>query len=54
MVIALNRLNKIIEVDPDNRIAVVEAGVVNIDVSQAAAPYGLYFAPDPSSQLICT
>lgn len=54
IVIALNRLNKIIEVDPDNRIAVVEAGVVNIDVSQAAAPYGLYFAPDPSSQLICT
>jgi len=54
IVIALNRLNKIIEIDPDNRIAVVEAGVVNIDVSQAAAPYGLYFAPDPSSQLICT
>ena len=54
IVIALNRLNKIIEVDPENRIAVVEAGVVNIDVSQAAAPYGLYFAPDPSSQLICT
>lgn len=54
IVIALNRLNKIIEVDPDNRIAVVEAGVVNIDVSQAAGPYGLYFAPDPSSQLICT
>ena len=54
IVIALNRLNKIIEVDPVNRIAVVEAGVVNIDVSQAAAPYGLYFAPDPSSQLICT
>ncbi len=54
IVIALNRLNKIIEVDPENRITVVEAGVVNIDVSQAAAPYGLYFAPDPSSQLICT
>lgn len=54
IVIALNRLNKIIKVDPENRIAVVEAGVINIDVSLAAAPYGLYFAPDPSSQLICT
>ena len=54
IVIALNRLNKIIRVDPKNRIAVVEAGVVNIDISQAAAPHGLYFAPDPSSQLICT
>lgn len=54
IVIALNRLNKIIKVDPENRIAVVEAGVINIDVSLAAAPYRLYFAPDPSSQLICT
>lgn len=54
IVIALNRLNKILKVDPENRIAVVEAGVVNIDVSLAAAPHGLYFAPDPSSQLICT
>ncbi len=54
IVIALNRLNKIIHVDPDNRIAVVECGVVNIDVSLAVAQYGLYYAPDPSSQLICT
>lgn len=54
IVIALNRLNKIIKIDPKNRIAVVEAGVVNIDISLAAAPHGLYFAPDPSSQLICT
>jgi glycolate oxidase len=54
IVIALNRLNKILKVDPENRIAVVEAGVVNIDISHAAAPHGLYFAPDPSSQLICT
>jgi glycolate oxidase len=54
IVIALNRLNKILKVDPENRIAIVEAGVINIDVSLAAAPYGLYFAPDPSSQLICT
>jgi len=54
IIIALNRLDKIIKVDAENRIAVVEAGVVNIDVSLAAAPYGLYYAPDPSSQLICT
>ncbi len=54
IVLALNRLNKIIEVDAENRIAVVEAGVVNIDISLAAAPHGFYFAPDPSSQLICT
>ena len=54
IVIALNRLNRIIHLDPEQRIAVVEAGVINLDVSKAADPYGLYFAPDPSSQLICT
>ena len=54
IVIALNRLNKIIKVDPENRVAVVEAGVVNIDISLAVSTHGLYFAPDPSSQLICT
>lgn len=54
IVIALNRLNRIISIDPDQRTARVEAGVVNLDVSNAADQYGLYFAPDPSSQLICT
>ena len=54
VVIALNRLNRIVRLDPEQRIAVVEPGVINLDVSRAAAPYGLYFAPDPSSQLICT
>jgi len=54
VVIALNRLNRIIKVDPDQRIAVVEAGVINIDVSRSASIHGLYYAPDPSSQLICT
>lgn len=54
IVIGLNRLNKILELDPDERIAVVEPGVYNLEVSQAAAPHGLYFAPDPSSQQICT
>jgi glycolate oxidase len=54
IVIALNRLNRILRLDPEERVAVVEPGVVNLHVSQAAAPYGLYYAPDPSSQLICT
>ena len=54
VVIALNRLNRILRLDPVQRIAVVEPGVINLDVSRAAAPYGLYYAPDPSSQLICT
>ena len=54
VVIALNRLNRIVQLDPARRLAVVEPGVINLDVSKAAAPYGLYYAPDPSSQLICT
>jgi glycolate oxidase len=54
IVIALNRLNRILRLDPVGRIAVVEPGVVNLEVSKAATPYGLYYAPDPSSQLICT
>ena len=54
VVIGLNRLNKVLKLDPQERIAVVEPGVVNLDVSKAAAPYGLYYAPDPSSQSICT
>lgn len=54
LVIALNRLNRILSVDPEARTAVVEPGVVNLDVSRAAAVHGLYYAPDPSSQLICT
>jgi glycolate oxidase len=54
IVIALNRLDHILRLDPQERIAVVEPGVANLAVSQAAAPYGLYYAPDPSSQPICT
>ncbi len=54
IVIALNRLNRIVRLDPEQRLAVVECGVINLDISKAAAPYGLYFAPDPSSQQICT
>jgi glycolate oxidase len=54
LVIGLNRLNRILRIDPQERLAVVEPGVINLDVSKAAAPYGLYYAPDPSSQSICT
>ncbi len=54
IVIALNRLNRILRLDPEQRIAVVEPGVVNLDVSRAVASHDLYYAPDPSSQLICT
>jgi len=54
VVIAVNRLDRILKVDPCERIAVVEPGVVNLRVSEAAAPHGLHYSPDPSSQSICT
>src|SRR5882757_8026119 len=54
IVIALNRLNRILKLDPAQRLAVVEPGVVNLEVTLAAAAHGLHYAPDPSSQSICT
>ena len=54
LVIALNRMNRIKRIDPQQRIAVVEPGVVNLHITEAARPYNLYYAPDPSSQSICT
>jgi glycolate oxidase len=54
IVIALTRMTKILEVDTENRIAIVEPGVVNLDLSTHVAPMGLYYAPDPSSQRACT
>ena len=48
------RLNKILEIDPQNRTATVEPGVRNLAISEAAKPFGLYYAPDPSSQIACT
>jgi len=54
VVLSLAKFNRILEVDPDNRCARVEPGVRNLAVSEAAAPYGLYYAPDPSSQIACT
>ncbi|MDP6455009.1 MAG: FAD-linked oxidase C-terminal domain-containing protein [SAR202 cluster bacterium] len=54
IVIAMTRMTKVLEVDTENRIAVVEPGVVNIDLTTHVAPLGLYYAPDPSSQRACT
>src|SRR5262245_22592168 len=54
VVIECSRLNRIRSIDPYDRIAVVEPGVVNADLSLAARPHGLFYAPDPSSQLACT
>ena len=54
VVIELARMRKILSIDPENRIAVVQPGVVNLNVSKAVAPFGLYYVPDPSSQPSCT
>ncbi len=54
VLIPLTRLNRILSIDPESRRAVVEPGVVNARLSEAAAPFGLYYAPDPSSQAACT
>lgn len=54
LVIGLNRMNRIKQIDPDQRFAIVEPGVINLRISQAVNQYGLYYAPDPSSQSICT
>ena len=54
VLLVLARLNRILEVDAARRLARVEPGVTNLEISQAAAPHGLYYAPDPSSQVACT
>ena len=54
VVIELARMRGILKIDPDNRIAVVQTGLVNAQLSRAVAPYGLYYVPDPSSQPSCT
>ena len=52
--LSLAKFNKILSIDPTSRSAVVQAGVRNLAISEAAAPHGLYYAPDPSSQIACT
>lgn len=54
VLIVTARMKRILRLDTENRIAVVQPGVINLDISRAAAPYGLYYAPDPSSQKACT
>ncbi|MDM0111528.1 FAD-linked oxidase C-terminal domain-containing protein [Variovorax sp. J22R133] len=52
--LSLAKFNNILEIDPVARTASVQCGVRNLAISEAAAPYGLYYAPDPSSQIACT
>jgi glycolate oxidase len=54
ILLVLSKFKKILSIDPLQRIAQVEVGVRNIQISQAAANYNLYYAPDPSSQIACT
>jgi glycolate oxidase len=52
--LSLAKFNQILSIDTASRTAVVQGGVRNLAISDAAAPYGLYYAPDPSSQIACT
>lgn len=52
--LSLAKFNQILDISPHSRTAVVQCGVRNLAISEAAAPYGLYYAPDPSSQIACT
>jgi glycolate oxidase len=54
VVIGLSRMREILEVDLENARAVVQAGVLNLDVTKRVAPHGYYYAPDPSSQQVCS
>jgi glycolate oxidase subunit GlcD len=54
VLIGLNRLTRVLSIDPVERLAVVEPGVVNVALTRAVTPHGLHYAPDPSSQAACT
>jgi glycolate oxidase len=54
VLIVMSRMRSIIEIDAASRRAVLEPGVTNLAVSKAAAPFGLFYAPDPSSQVVCS
>ena len=54
VVLVTTRMNRIADIDVENRTAWVGPGVINLDLSRATIPYGLHFAPDPSSQSACT
>jgi glycolate oxidase subunit GlcD len=54
VVIGTARMNQVLSIDPADRLATVQPGVVNARLTEATQPYGLYYAPDPSSQSTCT
>ena len=54
IILSLSRLNRILKVDLENRLAIVEPGVINVDVTKAVAGDGFFYAPDPSSQAACS
>ena len=54
ILLSLTKLNRILALDPSSRTATVQPGVRNLAISQAVAPHGLYYAPDPSSQIACS
>jgi glycolate oxidase len=54
VLIVMSRMRQILEIDPVSRRAIVEPGVTNLSVSKAVQQYGLFYAPDPSSQVICS
>ncbi|NNL65073.1 MAG: FAD-binding protein [Myxococcales bacterium] len=54
VVIECSRMNRVLEIDVEDRLARVQPGVVNADLSRAVAAHGLFYAPDPSSQMACT
>jgi glycolate oxidase len=54
VLIVLSRLNRILDVDIPNQRVVVEPGVTNLEITRRVAPFGLYYAPDPSSQSVCS
>ncbi len=54
LVLVLTRMNHIYAIDPRSRVAIVDPGVINVDLTTAAARYGLFYAPDPGSQTVST
>ncbi|HLF72277.1 MAG TPA: FAD-linked oxidase C-terminal domain-containing protein [Dehalococcoidia bacterium] len=54
VLIAMTRMNRLLDLDTANRTALVQPGLVNLELSRLVAPHGLYYAPDPSSQRACT
>ncbi len=54
VVVVATKMNRLLSVDPDRRMAWVQPGMINLDLSRAVAPHRLHFAPDPSSQQVCS